>query len=147
VPTRIIRRTKAEPQAVRGGVAGHPGLEPGVSGVRARRVYRIPLMAIECGKRDWLSAYRSTARRRRLQGALATSAAHPHGRRGMDRGGLRQARQPACDAHAMVVSISKHVHPKRWCSAGTQRVERCFRRFWRAAPEPVGHPYENENRP
>ena len=37
--------------AVRGGVAGHPGLEPGSSGFRARRVCRIPLMAIECGRR------------------------------------------------------------------------------------------------
>jgi hypothetical protein len=38
---------ESEAAAVRGGVAGHPGLEPGVSGARARRVYRIPLMAIE----------------------------------------------------------------------------------------------------
>src|SRR5580658_4503264 len=38
---------ESEAAAVRGGAAGHPGLEPGVSGSRARRVYRIPLMAIE----------------------------------------------------------------------------------------------------
>jgi hypothetical protein len=38
--------------AVRGGEAGHPGLEPGNSGFRARRVCRIPLMAIECGRRE-----------------------------------------------------------------------------------------------
>jgi hypothetical protein len=31
--------------AVRGGMAGHPGLEPGNSGVRARRVCQIPPMA------------------------------------------------------------------------------------------------------
>jgi hypothetical protein len=60
---RVTRRTKAEPQAVRGGMkvparhrfrctstgapytepaAGHPGLEPGSSGVRARQVYQFP---------------------------------------------------------------------------------------------------------
>ena len=49
---RAVPRTKGEPQAVRGGVAGHPGLEPGSSASRARRVCRIPLMAIEYGKRD-----------------------------------------------------------------------------------------------
>jgi hypothetical protein len=49
---RAVRRTKTVPQAVRGGVAGHPGLEPGSSASRARRVCRIPLMAIEYGGRD-----------------------------------------------------------------------------------------------
>ena len=46
VPTRISRLTGAGPQAVRGGKAGHPGLEPGSSGFRARRVCQVPLMAI-----------------------------------------------------------------------------------------------------
>src|SRR5262249_50304599 len=38
--------------AVRGGKAGHPGLEPGNSGFRARRVCQIPPMAIGCGRRE-----------------------------------------------------------------------------------------------
>jgi hypothetical protein len=37
---------------MRGGEAGHPGLEPGNSGIRARRVYRIPPMAIKYGRRE-----------------------------------------------------------------------------------------------
>jgi hypothetical protein len=49
---RAIRRTKAKPQAVRGGEAGHPGLEPGNSGFRARRVCRIPPMAIGYGRSE-----------------------------------------------------------------------------------------------
>ena len=49
---RASRLTGAGPQAVRGGVAGHPGLEPGNSGFRARRVCHIPLMAIGCGRCD-----------------------------------------------------------------------------------------------
>ena len=49
---RASRLTGAGPQAVRGGVAGHPGLEPGDSGFRARRVCHIPLMAIGCGRRE-----------------------------------------------------------------------------------------------
>jgi hypothetical protein len=38
--------------AVRGGKAGHPGLEPGNSGFRARRVCRIPPMAIGYGRSE-----------------------------------------------------------------------------------------------
>jgi len=47
VPTRIIRHTKAEPQAVRGGVATLPGLEPGTSATRARRFCRVELEGTE----------------------------------------------------------------------------------------------------
>jgi len=35
----------------------------------------------------------------------------------------------------------------RWCSAGTRRVERRFRRYWRPAAYPLAHPYVTENRP
>lgn len=38
---------EGEAAAVRGGEAGHPGFEPGNSGFRARRVCRIPPMAIK----------------------------------------------------------------------------------------------------
>jgi hypothetical protein len=47
VPTRIIRRTKAEPQAVRGGMATLPGFEPGTSATRARRCCRVELEGTE----------------------------------------------------------------------------------------------------
>jgi hypothetical protein len=75
VPTRIIRRTKAEPQAVRGGVAGHPGLEPGSSASRARRVCRIPLMAIEYGRRE------SNAQAARFELARSADCRHSRVRR------------------------------------------------------------------
>jgi hypothetical protein len=52
VTIRTSRLTRAGPQAVRGGMAGHPGLEPGNSGSRARRVCRIPPMAIGYGRRE-----------------------------------------------------------------------------------------------
>jgi hypothetical protein len=42
VPTRTTGLTRAGPQAVRGGEAGHPGFEPGSSGFRVRRVCLFP---------------------------------------------------------------------------------------------------------
>lgn len=47
MPTRIIRRTKAEPQAVRGGKAALPGFEPGTSWSRTKRYCQIELEGIE----------------------------------------------------------------------------------------------------
>src|ERR1017187_878189 len=36
---------------------------------------------------------------------------------------------------------------RRWCCAGMARVEHAFRRFWRPAPWPLGHPYAYEKPP
>jgi hypothetical protein len=52
VPTRIIRRTKAEPQAVRGGIATLPGFEPGTFRTRTGRCCRVELEGIEYAGRD-----------------------------------------------------------------------------------------------
>jgi hypothetical protein len=52
VSTRIIRRTKAEPQAVRGGVVPLPRFELGTSWTRPKRCCQVELEGIEYGRRE-----------------------------------------------------------------------------------------------
>jgi hypothetical protein len=59
VSNRASRLTKAGPQAVRGGAAGHPGLEPGNSGSRARRI---------CQFSQWPSGAEGASRTRKPRG-------------------------------------------------------------------------------
>jgi hypothetical protein len=69
-PTRAVRPTKAEPQAVRGGKAGIPGFEPGELPGQSRAGLPVPPYPIECGRRD------SNAQTARPELARSSSCRH-----------------------------------------------------------------------
>jgi hypothetical protein len=42
---------------------------------------------------------------------------------------------------------SSSTFTRRWCSQGRRAVEHAFRRLFRPAPYPLGHPHAHKNRP
>lgn len=77
---------------------------------------------------------------------LYRSELQPHGRRSDATAAITAGVTCRYGAHAMDVSIGKHVHPQVVLRR-TRRVERRFRRYWRPAAYPPAHPDVTEKPP
>jgi hypothetical protein len=121
VSNRAIRRTKAKPQAVRGGEAAHPGLEPGKLSVQSRAGLPIPPVSIECGRCD--------------------SNAHAIGFEPIRYACSRHARAGcATRVSNPVPQIKSLLHHLNACSAWSGQGESNPRGlFGRQVPQPFGH--------